>query len=243
MLGSFLSCQIPGKQEAGGGTKQGPWFFLNCAAPCCIWQRLSNRWVILRRWGEKSPQAVAGRKQCAVSSGVSTGKKNVKANMPKKFLNQRETITQFSVIIYSSWNTHLRRKKKKAYQFFNSKWENNKTTNCSHGGKMQMTWKTFFCHYLPLSTATWLWTLFHWANRRSYTVPLITLESLTFIKTGNKKIANQYTKKQQKSLGKLYRDHYKFAFTNKDGWGKGKIRKVARNWCQTKVKDEVWCFF
>lgn len=38
--------------------------------------------------------------------------KKCKGNMPKKFLNQRETITQFSVIIYSSWNTHLRGKKK-----------------------------------------------------------------------------------------------------------------------------------
>lgn len=71
---------------------------------------------------------------------------------------------------------------------------------------MQMKWGTFFCHHLPLPTATRLWSLFHWANRRSNIVPVINLESLIFIKTGNKKIANQ------KSQVKLYIDHYKFTF-------------------------------
>lgn len=52
-----------------------------------------KRLVILKGKGEKSPQLLAENSQCTVSSGTSTGKIKVKANMPKKFLNQRETVT------------------------------------------------------------------------------------------------------------------------------------------------------
>lgn len=168
-----------------------PMVLLELRCSCCIGQWLSSRRVILlKRWGEKS-QAVAGRKQCAVSSGVSTGGK-CKGKYAKEIPEPKRNnnIILSNNLLFMKHSSE-RERKKKAYQFLNSLWKNNKTTNCSHGGKMQMKWKTFFCHHLPLSTATGLWTLFHWANRKSNTVPLINLESLTFIKTGNKKFANQ----------------------------------------------------
>lgn len=125
----------------------GPRDLLELCCSRCIWQWLSSSRVILRRWGEKSP-AAAGGTQCADSSGVSTGGKG-KGKYAQEILEPKRN----NNLILSNnllFMKHSDEGKKSLPVFkFSMEKKQNKTTNGSHGGKMQKKWKTFFCHHLP----------------------------------------------------------------------------------------------
>ena len=66
--------------------------------------------------------------------------------------------------------------------FFYSQQEYTKITNWSCGGEVQIRWKIFGCHNLPLWMPLYYGGYFAWTNTRLNTICIINLESLAFVK-------------------------------------------------------------
>lgn len=165
LLGSFPSCQVPGKQDAGRRYWAEPMHLPDHAAPCGTGQWLSSRLEILKGWGQKSPQTVVNRKQpvyCLLRC-FHRGKKKKKSEV--QYAKEIPEPRRNSKIILSN-NLLLNETviwEKKLPVFFPFIL-NGKTTKSQIGAmevKIQIKRKTFSCCHLPLSSATWLWKLFY----------------------------------------------------------------------------------